>query len=139
MRIAVPRQAIDHDAENTYMEHSATRHRGSSFPSLALRIATALAAVAAAAFVAYFAAVLDWLACESGPSEACDRKDLARLQLEIAVAGLVPSLAFAFAWIGGWRRVAVATLMLAVGTYLTWTVVADAAIHGWDDLKFFPF
>jgi hypothetical protein len=29
--------------------------------------------------------------------------------------------------------------MLAVGTYLTWTVVADAAVHGWDDLKFFPF
>jgi hypothetical protein len=98
-----------------------------------------MAVVAAAVFAAFFAVVLDWLTCESGPSEACDRKDLARLQLQIAVAGLIPSLAFAFAWIGGWRRVAVATFILAVGAYLTWAVVADAAVHGWGDLKFFPF
>jgi|SRR5215211_6534636 len=134
-----PSQAIDDDAENTSMDHSPSRHPASSFPSLALRIATALAAVAAAAFAAYFAAVLDWLACESGPSEACDRQDLARLQLQIALAGLAPTLAFAFVWIRGWRRVAVATFILVVGTYLSWAVVADAAVHGWDDLKFFPF
>ena len=79
------------------------------------------------------AAVLDWLACESGGSEACDRKELAQLQLQIPVVGLAPSMAFAVAWIGGWRRVAVATFSLAVGTYLTWAVVADAAVHGWDD------
>jgi hypothetical protein len=66
-------------------------------------------------------------------------RDLAQLPLQIAVVGLAPSLAFAFAWIGGWRRVAVATFTLAVGTYLTWAVVADAAVHGWDDLKLFPF
>jgi hypothetical protein len=138
MHIAAPVKAIDADAEKANVNHSATRHRG-SFRSLALRIATAMAVVAAAVFAAFFAVVLDWLTCESGPSEACDRKDLARLQLQIAVAGLVPSLAFAFAWIGGWRRVAVATFILAVGAYLTWAVVADAAVHGWGDLKFFPF
>jgi hypothetical protein len=121
------------------VEHSATARRRSSFRSLALRIATALAAVGAAVFAAYLAAVLDWLTCESGPSEACDRKHLARLQLQIAVVGLAPTFAFAFAWIGGWRRVAVVMFILAVGTYLTWAVVADAAVHGWDDLKFFPF
>jgi hypothetical protein len=98
-----------------------------------------LAVVGATVLAAYFAAVLDWLACESGGSEACDRTELAQLQLQIAVVGLAPSMAFAVAWIGGWRRVAVATFGLAVGTYLTWAVVADAAVHGWDDLKFFPF
>jgi hypothetical protein len=34
--------------------------------------------------------------------------------------------------------VAVGTFTLAVGTYLTGAVLADAAVHGWDDLKFFP-
>lgn len=95
--------------------------------------------VAAAVSAVFFAAVVDWLACESGPSQACDRKDLARLQLQIAVVGLAPIFAFALAWIGGWRRVAAAMLILAVGTYLTWAVLADAAVHGWGDLKFFPF
>jgi hypothetical protein len=127
------------DAENTNVDQPATPPRGSSFRSLALRIAVGFTAVAAAGFAAFFAAVLDWLACESGGSEACDRKHLARLQLQVAVVGLALIFAFAVAWIGGWRRVAVAMFVLAAGTYLTWAVLADAAVHGWDDLKLFPF
>ncbi|MDP9490948.1 MAG: hypothetical protein M3P42_01900 [Actinomycetota bacterium] len=129
---------MDADAEKTNVEHPATSPRGSSLRSLALRIATALALVAAAVFAVFFAAVIDWLACDTEPSQACDRKDLARLQLQIAVVGLAPIFAFAVAWIGEWRRVAVAMFILAVGSYLTWAVLADAAVHGWDDLKFFP-
>jgi hypothetical protein len=121
------------------VDHPATRPGASSFRSLALRIAVGFTALVAAGFAAYFAAVLDWLACESGPSEACDRKHLARLQLQVAVVGLAPVFAFAVAWIGGWRRVAVAMLVVAAWTYLTWALLADAAVHGWDDLKFFPF
>lgn len=95
--------------------------------------------MAPAGCAAFLAAVIDWLACDTEPSQACDRKDLARLQLQVALVGLAPSLAFALAWIGGWRRLALAMFILAVGAYLTWAVLADAAVHGWDDLKFFPF
>jgi hypothetical protein len=121
------------------VDHPATPPRGSSFRSLALRIVLGFTAVAAASFAAYFAAVLDWLACENDTSEACDRANLAQLQLQVAVVGIAPVSAFAVACIGGWRRVAMAMVVLAAGTYLTWAVLADAAVHGWDDLKFFPF
>lgn len=69
------------------------------------------------------------------PVRRCDRKHLARLQLQAAVVGLAPVSAFVVAWIGGWRRVAAAMFVLAAGMYLTWAVLADAAVHGWDDLS----
>ena len=130
---------MDADAEKRQVEQSVPSPRRSSFRSVALRTAIALAVLAAAACAAFFAGVIDWLACDSGPSQACDRKDLARLQLQVALVGLAPSVAFAVAWIGGWRRLALAMFLLAAGTYLAWAVLADAAVHGWDDLKFFPF
>ena len=64
--------------------------RGSSFRSLALRITVGFTAVATASFAAYFAAVLDWLTCENDTSEACDRANLAQLQLRVAVVGFCP-------------------------------------------------
>jgi hypothetical protein len=119
------------------MDDETTRGRA-SIRSLAYRVGLAAVAVAAAAFAVFFASVLDWLACESGPSEACDRKDLAALQFRVALAGLAPTLLFATALIARWRRIASAMLVLAAATYLVWAVLADAAHHGWDDLKFFP-
>ena len=101
-----------------------------------------LFAVAVLALVAALASLplawaIQWLACESGPSLACDRKELADAQLAVAVAGLAPLLLLAWA---SWRGQRYAWIWLAVAalTYLAWALLADAAVHGWDDLRFFP-
>ncbi len=99
----------------------------------------ALAVVAAAAFAAYFAGVVEWLACDERSSEACDRQDLATLQFQLALVGLVPAVLLGVAIVTRRRWLTWALLAVAAATYLTWAVLADAAHHGWDDLKFFPF
>jgi hypothetical protein len=98
-----------------------------------------VAAVAAAAVAAFFASVINWLACDVESSEMCDRQDLATLQFQVALAGLLPTLAFAVAVVARRRYTALLMLVVAAGTYLAWAVLADAAHHGWGDLKFFPF
>jgi len=106
--------------------------------STIFRFVLAAAVVVAAFIVLLFGAVIDWLACEVDSSEACGRMDLATLQFVVAGIGLVPSLLLGTALVARWRRVGVATLVLVAATYTLWGMLADAAVHGWDDLKFFP-
>lgn len=96
-------------------------------------------AAAALALVAVFAGgLVDWLACENDTSEACGRQDLAHVQWAVAWIGLAPTLLFAVAFASRRRRLATVAFVTAAATYLAWAVLADAAHHGWDDLKFFP-
>jgi hypothetical protein len=106
--------------------------RGSLLPRLAV-----LALLAAALWVVLLAGAIDWLACESEGSEACGRQNLARAQLYVAVAGLVPALLLVVDTWRGSRR-AVAWLVLGVAVYAVWGLLADAAVHGWDDLVLVP-
>jgi hypothetical protein len=52
--------------------------------------------------------------------------------------GLVPALALMVA--AAVRKKWLAALALTVGLplYLTWAVLLDAAVHGWDDLTLVP-
>ena len=97
----------------------------------------ALLAILAATASLPQAAATQWLACDSGPSEACGRQELADAQLAVAVAGFAPLILLLWT---SWRRHRFAWIWLAVGVgvYLTWAVLNDAAVHGWDDLRFFP-
>jgi hypothetical protein len=105
------------------------------------RVLTLLAAVGglgAACFAVLVAGAVDWLACESEGTPACSRQELASTQLTVALVGLVPGVLLVAAV--GLRRRRAARLALAVGAavYLTWAVLVDAAVHGWDDLVLLP-
>lgn len=86
-----------------------------------------------------FAGIINWLACESEGTEACGRKDLAELQYGVAWAGLVPALVFSVAFLTRRRRTSLAAFLVAVAVYAAWALLADAAVHGWDDLRLVPF
>jgi hypothetical protein len=103
-----------------------------------LRFLLALAPVAGALATLPFAWAIDWLACENDTSEACARQDLASLQQVVAWIGLLPAVLFSVAFLWGRQRLAWIALALAVGAYAAWAVLADAAVHGWDDLMLFP-
>jgi hypothetical protein len=107
-------------------------------PSRGPRIALAAAVLGLAGAAIFFGAVIDWLACDVESSEACERQGLARLQLGVAWLGLVPGLAFAVAAVAWRRRAMIVSLAVAISVYATWAVLADAAVHGWDDLKLLP-
>lgn len=106
---------------------------------MVLRVLLGIGTVGAAIAALGFAWVIDWGACESGASEACDRQELAHLQLVVATVALIPTLALATSFVLHWRRTALSLLGITATMYLTWAILADAAHHGWDDLKLVPF
>jgi len=96
-------------------------------------------AVGATTAIVLSAGIIDWLACESGPSAACDRQSLAHAQYVtgwVAAGALVTAAALQF-WRS--RATAVSALALATAIVIVWALMADAAVHGWDDLKLLPF
>ena len=97
-----------------------------------------LALLGGAAFASLAAWVVNWLACENEGTEACSRQDLASAQFTLAMIGLVPALVLVVA--AALRNRILAALALAGGVpvYLTWAILIDAAVHGWDDLKVLP-
>lgn len=106
-------------------------------PSMLVRWLTALVAVALAVVVVPVAGVTEWLACDVTNSEACERQGLATAQLIVAFVGVLPAGAvLTQSWRG--RRGLFAWLSVEALVYLAWALLADAAVHGWDDLKFFP-
>jgi hypothetical protein len=105
------------------------------------RILGLLAAVGAlgGACVAVLAATaVDWLACENMGTPACARQDLASTQQTVAIVGLLPAVVLVVAAALGKRRLALLALAVGVPLYLSWAVLLDAAVHGWDDLKLVP-
>jgi hypothetical protein len=109
------------------------------FTSTTAKVVIAGVAVVSAATIVLASGIIDWLACESEGSAACDRQSLAHAQVIvgwIAAGVLLVSGALQF-----WRRgvVAAIALVFAAASVVTWALMADAAVHGWDDLKFFPF
>jgi hypothetical protein len=103
------------------------------------RILLALVPPAAAVASVPVGWAIDWLACENDTSEACTRQALADAQHAVSLAGIVPAVVFAFAFLTGRRRLAWAALAAAVAVYIAWALLADAAVHGWDDLVLVPF
>jgi hypothetical protein len=106
--------------------------------SRSARFAIFVVTAAAAAAIVLAAGTLDWLACESEPSAACDRQALAHTQFVVgwAAAGVLLTAGTLQFWRN--RVVAAIAFLLAAATVVTWALLADAAVHGWDDLKFFP-
>ena len=100
-------------------------------------LAPLLLGAAGAAF--FVAGLIEWLACDVEGSEACERQGLAQLQLAVAAAAVAPSLAVAVALVARKRRTGILALVIAIVLYGTWALLADAAVHGWDDLKLVPF
>lgn len=101
-------------------------------------VLAALAAFGAACFAVLVASVADWLACENEGTEACKRQDLASDQQVVAIIGLVPAVVLVVAAALGKRRLAALALVVGVPLYLTWAILLDAAVHGWDDLRLAP-
>jgi hypothetical protein len=102
------------------------------------RVLLALVPLAAAIATVPVAWAIDWVACDESTSEACARQGLAHAQRVVASVGIVPALAFTVAFLTGRRRLAWAMLAAAVAVYVTWGLLADAAVHGWDDLRLVP-
>jgi hypothetical protein len=103
-----------------------------------LALLAAVAALGAACFAVLAATAADWLACENEGTPACARQDLASAQQTVAIVGLVPAVVLVVAAALGKRRLALFALAVGVPLYLGWTVLLDAAEHGWDDLKLVP-
>jgi hypothetical protein len=79
-----------------------------------------------------------WLACENGGTPACGRKPLADAQFVVACVGIAPAILLVWDTVRRRRR-ALLWLSIGIGTYVAWaTLLLDAAIHGWDDLKLLP-
>ena len=126
-------RVIDSDSASE-AEGGPTRQR----PRVVL-IVLALLLLGAAGAALFAAGLVEWLACEVESSEACERHELAQLQLAVAIAAIAPTLVLAVALPTGKRRATLLGLATAVVFYATWAVLADAAVHGWDDLKIIPF
>lgn len=106
-------------------------------PRPLVRWLVALVAIAIVVVVVPIASATQWLACDVAGSEACGRQELATAQLVVALMGVSAALAVvAQAWRG--RRTLFAWLAIEALIYFVWALLADAAVHGWDDLKFFP-
>jgi hypothetical protein len=84
-----------------------------------------------------FAWAIWFVACDSPGSQACDRYELATGQLFVALGGVVALAVLAFD-AARRRRRAYFWLAAAIGLFLTWGLLADAAVHGWDELKLVP-
>ena len=98
-------------------------------------VLVALALLGGAVFALLVALATNWLACENQGTPACARQGLAGTQLTVAIVGLVPASVLFLAVLFRRRRLAVAAVVVGVPLYLTWAVLLDAAVHGWDDLK----
>jgi hypothetical protein len=98
----------------------------------------ALALLGSAVFALLVAGAVNWLACENEGTPACARQDLAFGQYILAMVGLVPALVLLVAAAVQKRWVAALAVAIGVPLYLTWAVLLDAAVHGWDDLKLLP-
>jgi hypothetical protein len=108
---------------------------------MAWRVVSVLAALAllgGAGFAVLAGYAVNWLACENQGTPACARQDLALAQFQLALVGLIPAFVLVFAVVLRKRRVAVAAVALGVTLYLTWALLLDAAVHGWDDLTLLP-
>lgn len=104
----------------------------------AVALLAALVALCGASFAVLLANAVNWLACESQGSEACERQDIASTQLVVAIAGLVPAIILVVAVARGNRRLTALALVVGVLLYLGWAILLDAAVHGWDDLTLEP-
>jgi hypothetical protein len=104
----------------------------------AVALLVALVALGGACIAVFAANAVNWLACESAGSEACERQDLASTQLVVAAAGLVPAIVLVVAVARGNRRLTALALVVGVPLYLGWAILVDAAVHGWDDLALVP-
>jgi hypothetical protein len=108
---------------------------------MARRVISVLLAVAllgGAGFAVLVGAVTNWLACENQGTPACARQDLASTQFVLAIVGLIPAFVLALAVLFGKRRLVTAAVVLGIPLYLTWALLLDAAVHGWDDLTLLP-
>ena len=101
-------------------------------------VLVALALLGGAVFAFLVAGVVNWLACENEGTEACARQDLASAQFTLAIVGLAPALLLVIGAALAKRHLVAAALLLGVPLYLTWAMLLDAAVHGWDDLKLVP-
>lgn len=104
----------------------------------ALFIVVTLALLGGAVLAFLVGAVTNWLACENGGTEACARQGLASAQFKLAIVGLVPASLLVLAATLGKRNLAIASLAVGIPLYLTWAILLDAAVHGWDDMKLLP-
>ena len=100
-----------------------------------LRAAGGVAAVAAALFAAFIAYITNGVL--STGDAGSHGTPLLTGQLVVAIAGLVPAALFARALYLRDDRQAVNWLCVAIGFYLAWGVLNDAAVHGWSGLKVF--
>lgn len=99
----------------------------------------AVLALVAGAFAILLGWAVDILACDSGGSEACERKGLARAQFFVALACAGLLWGFVATVIGRRFQLARALLGFAVPLYLVWALLNDAAVHGWgSDMTFVP-
>jgi hypothetical protein len=108
---------------------------------MAWRVVAVLAALAllgGAGFAVLVGGAANWLACENQGTPACARQDLASAQFALAIVGLIPSCLFVLAVLLRKHRLAIAALVLGIPLYVTWALLLDAAVHGWDDLKLIP-
>jgi hypothetical protein len=117
----------------------------SSLPSIltamARRVVTVLVALSllgGALFALLVGLATNWQACENQGTPACARQELAGTQLTLAIIGLVAAFVLFLAALFGKRRLAIAAVVVGVPLYLTWALLLDAAVHGWDDLKLLP-
>jgi hypothetical protein len=106
---------------------------------MVIRVGLGLFVLGAAATAVLFAGVLNWLACLEETSEACGRQGLANVQLALAAVAAIPAFGLAASILFGRRRAALVLVIVGVVAYASWAVLADAAHHGWDDLKVVPF
>jgi hypothetical protein len=96
----------------------------------------ALALFGAGVVIVPIAWAIQFVACdELGPSEACDRQQLANIQLGVALVALVPGSIFVWHVWRKQRRRALVSGALVFVAYFTWALLADAAVHGWDELR----
>ncbi len=87
----------------------------------------------AAAVVALLAIELD---CGDGYGNSC-HEGLVTTQIVVAIAGLIPAGGLFWAALTERWWVAAVLLIVTALCYLTWGVLNDAVVHGWDHLKVF--
>ena len=101
-----------------------------------LAIVAAVLGLIGAAAAVLLALLTKSLICHGDSDTSC-RTGLMNLQLLVALAGLIPLVAMFRASIQRKTRLALGLFLTAVLIYGAWAVLNDAAVHGWDNLKFF--
>jgi hypothetical protein len=93
--------------------------------------------LAAACFSVLPAWAAKWLACQNEGTPACERQQLADTQFVVACVGVAPAILLVWDTVRRSRR-AFVWLGIGIAIYVTWALLLDAAVHGWDDLKLLP-